>query len=248
MVSTSTSADAFIRASEPFLRYLAEQAGARRTASLHDLVAAAGGPQRVAIVVEDILNGFCKAGALSSPRVDGIVAPIVALLTHAHDLGVTAIALDCDTHAPDAQEFHQFAPHCVAGTAEAEPVDELKRLPFYDAFSITRKNSISAGRGPGSLWQWVRTRLDEGVTTVIAVGDCSDLCLHQAALGIKLGANEENRPLRVVVPFNAVQTYDLPVEVAQRVGALPHDGDLLHEVFLYHLALNGVEVVGAIDA
>ena len=27
------------------------------------------------------------------------------------------------------------------------------------------------------------------------------------------------------------------------VGAMPHDGDLLHAVFLYHLQLNGVQVV-----
>jgi len=27
------------------------------------------------------------------------------------------------------------------------------------------------------------------------------------------------------------------------LGAMPHDGDLLHGVFLYHMAPNGVEVV-----
>jgi hypothetical protein len=40
-----------------------------------------------------------------------------------------------------------------------------------------------------------------------------------------------------------VQTYDLPVDAAKSLGIPPHPGDLLHAVFLYHLALNGVEVV-----
>jgi hypothetical protein len=65
---------------------------------------------------------------------------------------------------------------------------------------------------------------------------------------MKLAANQANRPLRVVVPVDTVDTYDLPVATAAQLGTMPHDGDLLHEVFLYHLALNGVEVVSHIDA
>jgi hypothetical protein len=33
------------------------------------------------------------------------------------------------------------------------------------------------------------------------------------------------------------------VDAAQSLGSLPHPGDLLHLVFLYHMALNGVEIV-----
>ena len=35
----------------------------------------------------------------------------------------------------------------------------------------------------------------------------------------------------------------MPVETALQLGALPHDGDLLHRIFLYSMALNGIEVV-----
>jgi hypothetical protein len=48
---------------------------------------------------------------------------------------------------------------------------------------------------------------------------------------------------RIVVPANCVQTFDMPVETAEEIGAMPHDGDLLHRLFLYQMALNGVEVV-----
>src|SRR5579884_74685 len=127
----ASGVETFIREREPFLRYLAESAAARQPVSLREVIASAGGPERVAVVAIDVVNGFCKAGALASARVGAIVPPIVDLLSRAHAAGVRRVALVCDTHAPDATEFGQFAPHCVAGTPEAEPVDELKALPFY---------------------------------------------------------------------------------------------------------------------
>ena len=246
MPAATPDAEEFVRSSAPFLRYLADRAEARRPASLREIVASAGGPDNVAVLVEDVLNGFCKEGALASTRVGAIVPPIVDLLTRAHAAGVPHVALVCDTHSPQAEEFHQFAPHCVAGTDEAEPVDELKALPFYDTFYVVRKNSISPWYSQANLASWLHARQRAGVSAVLAVGDCTDLCLHQLALPLKLAANQEDRPLRVVVPVDCVQTYDLPVEVAAGLGALPHHGDLLHEIFLYHLALNGVEVVSRI--
>jgi hypothetical protein len=43
-----------------------------------------------------------------------------------------------------------------------------------------------------------------------------------------------------------VDTYDLPVDVAERIGAMPHDANLLHPLFLYHMALNGAKVVSSV--
>jgi hypothetical protein len=61
-------------------------------------------------------------------------------------------------------------------------------------------------------------------------------------------ANAHQRRRRVIVPSDCVDTYDLPVEAAASAGTFPHDGDLLNLVFLYHMALNGIEVVGHIGA
>jgi hypothetical protein len=63
------------------------------------------------------------------------------------------------------------------------------------------------------------------------------------ALHLKLYANAYDLKIRVIVPENAVQTFDMPVETANAIGALPHDGDFMHLVFLYQMLLNGVEVV-----
>ena len=49
-----------------------------------------------------------------------------------------------------------------------------------------------------------------------------------------------------IVPANCSQTFDTPLALARQIGALPHDGDLLHLIFLYSMQMNGIEVVRAI--
>jgi hypothetical protein len=65
---------------------------------------------------------------------------------------------------------------------------------------------------------------------------------------LRLRANAYNLPgFRVIVPAEAVDTYDVPDDVPEELGVTPHPGDFFHQVFLYHLALNGVEVVRALS-
>jgi hypothetical protein len=76
------------------------------------------------------------------------------------------------------------------------------------------------------------------------VGNCTDLCVYQLAMHLRVRHNARNVPgVSVIVPANAVDTYDLPVETASAIGAMPHPGDFFHQVFLYHMALNGIQVV-----
>jgi nicotinamidase-related amidase len=84
------------------------------------------------------------------------------------------------------------------------------------------------------------------ISTFIVVGNCTDICVYQLANFLCARANAFGHDWRVIVPEDCVQTYDLPIATAEAVGATPHDGDLLHKVFLYHMALNGVEVVKGI--
>ena len=65
---------------------------------------------------------------------------------------------------------------------------------------------------------------------------------------MKLRANAAGRRVRVIVPEDCVDTYDMPVPLAQQLGIMPHDGDFHHRFFLYHMALNGVEVVSHVAA
>lgn len=194
----------------------------------------------VALFCVDMINGFCHQGALASPRVQSIIPAVVNTFEQAYAIGVRSFVLPQDCHSEGAPEFAAFPPHCQCGSREAETIPELLALPFAHLYTIFPKNSLSAFYNTG-LTAWLSDHPE--LNTIIVVGDCTDLCVHQLALPLKLQANALNRPLRVIVPENAVQTYDMPVETAQAAGILPHDGDVMHLVFLYHMQLNGVEVV-----
>jgi len=197
-------------------------------------------PERAAITAVDIINGFIRFGSLASPRVERIIPNVVRIMQAAWGLGVRNILHATDRHEPDAVEFNAFLPHCVQGTAEAEPVDELKALPFAGSILNIPKNTIASGMQT-ELEDWVLVHPE--VDTFIVVGDVTDLCVYQLAMYLRLDANARNLQRRVIVPENCVQTYDYPAAAAETQGGFAHDGDLLHAVFLHHMALNGIEVV-----
>jgi nicotinamidase-related amidase len=197
-------------------------------------------PGHTAIVTVDVTRGFCYEGPLSSPRVATIVAPIVTLYQKAWQRGLRHILLTQDTHEPEAVEFAQWPPHCVRDTAEAQTVDEIRSLPFFNEIRLFEKNSISSDVNSG-LSAWVAAHPE--VDTFIVTGDCTDLCTYQLAMYLRLDANDRQLKRRVIVPANTVQTYDLPLDVAGQIGAMPHPGDLIHAMFLWHMQLNGVEIV-----
>ena len=231
----------FIGNSELFLRYLAGWAGGLPSANLAEVAAE---PGRVAIISVDVINGFCTTGALASPRIQGIVAPIADLFERARAAGVEYLALVQEAHEPDAVEFEAYPRHAVRGSAEAEAAPELKALPFYNELPIFTKNSISPAINTG-LEAWLQAHPQ--IHTFIAVGDCTDLCTYQLAMHLRLRANANQLEQRVIVPANCTDTFDTPLAVAKTIGAMPHDADLLHWIFLYNMRLNGIEVVRAIS-
>jgi len=196
--------------------------------------------ERVALFCVDMIKGFCTEGPLSSPRVQGIAPAVVTTFENAYTAGVRDFLLAQDAHTPDAVEFESYPPHCIEGTSEAETISELAQLPFADIFTIVPKNSLNPFHGTELLaWQDIHRDL----SVAIVVGDCTDLCVHEMAMHLKLYANAHNRKMRVIVPANAVQTFDTPIETAKQLGILPHSADVMHLLFLYHMCLNGIEVV-----
>ena len=223
---------------KPFLDWLARWEEGLPEEKLEEIVS---DPARVALASVDLTNGFCCEGPLASPRVAGIIPATVRLFQRAYDLGVRHFLLPQDTHDADALEFLAYPPHAVGGTSESDTVDELTALPFSDCFVIIPKNSVSCDIGT-DLDPWLDAH--SRVTTFIVVGDCTDICVYLMAMHLRLRANVLGvGDARVIIPADCVQTYDLSVEAAAQAGALPHDGDLLHSIFLYHMALNGIEVV-----
>jgi nicotinamidase-related amidase len=228
----------------PFLAWLHDWYGSLAPVRLEELVREAGGPDRVAILVVDLLVGFCLEGPLASPRVGALAAPAATFLTAARGAGIRNILSGMDAHPPDSPEFAAFPPHCLRGTREAELIPELEAYPFASDMVRVPKGSLNVG-----LEDAFQTWLAEHpkIRTWIVIGDCTDLCVYHAAMHLRLRANTLGQELTVCLPADLVATYHLPVEAARNLGALPHDGDLLHQLFLYHLALNGVRVAGSVS-
>jgi len=209
-----------------------------------DLEETVSDASRVALVSEDLVKGFCTTGPLASERIAGIVPAVLDIFERAHNLGVRHFLMLQDAHDPGALEFSAYPPHCMADSEQSEMIDELRALPFANRFTVIPKNSISSDVGT-DLTSWLDQHPE--VTTFIVVGDCTDICVYHGAIYLRVRANtlgQENA--RVIVPADCVQTYDMPVEAALEVGAMPHDSDLLQRIFLYHMALNGVEVVSSL--
>jgi nicotinamidase-related amidase len=201
-------------------------------------------PDNVAVISADLVNGFCYEGPLASPRIAGIVEPSAALFRRAHELGVRDFVLVQEYHTHDALEFEQFGPHCIRGTHEAETVPALRDLPFSDMFKVVHKNSLHPAYET-DLDVWLGER--PALRAFVVVGDCTDLCTYQVVLHLKLSANARDERVHVIVPADCVDTYDLPVEAARDIGAMPHDANLLHPLFLYHMALNGATVCARVE-
>ena len=239
------NAKQFITGSRPFLTWLVGWYNTRPTLGLASLIAEAGGPDKVAVMAVDVTTGFCSEGALASERVGRIVQPIARLFELAHRLGVRHFVLPQDTHSPDAVEFGSYPPHCVRGSNESQTVPELSTLPFSSQFTIIEKNSVSVSIGT-DLDGWLAAHPE--VTAFIVVGDCTDLCTHQLAMHLRLRANAFNlRGVRVILPVDGVDTFDIPVKTAGELGIMPHHADLLHLIFLYNMAENGIEVVTKVE-
>jgi nicotinamidase-related amidase len=226
--------------SELFLRYVVDWEASLPTVELSSLI---DDPRRAAVLCVDVINGFCHSGPLASDRVKSIIHPIVELFERAHAAGVRHFLLPQDTHEAEAVEFSHYPPHGMRGTEESDTVPELKALPFYRDMVIFPKNSINSALNTG-LENWLKEH--PAVDTFITVGDCTDLCTYQLAMFLRLRANAHQLRQRVILPVNCVDTFDLPVDTAKPIGAVPHDGDLLHLIFLYSMMLNGVEVVRSI--
>ncbi len=233
-----------VDSSRPFLGWLVDWYNSRPTLDLAQVIEEVGDAGRIAVMAVDVTNGFCTEGALSSERVGGIVQPIARLFERAYGLGVRHFVLPQDTHSENAVEFGSFPPHCMRGTAESQTVPELQNQPFADLFNVIEKDSVSVAIG---------TRLDgwlddhPKVVIFLVVGDCTDFCTYQLAMHLRLRANAlKLRDVRVILPMDGVDTFDVPVEVAEELGIMPHHADLLHPIFLFNMAQNGVEIVAEV--
>lgn len=182
-----------------------------------------------ALFIIDMINGFAREGALQSPRVEALIPEIDRLLKLANKKGIKSLAFT-DAHGNDSPEFESYPVHCVAGTSEAAMVREIAETGGYTQIP---KNSTNAFHEE-AFQKWLKE--NPGINTFIMTGDCTDICIQQLAINLRTWFNQQNIKSRIIVPANAVDTYDLGL----------HQGDLVHAMALYNMSINGVEIVKAI--
>jgi nicotinamidase-related amidase len=190
-------------------------------------------PQQTAVLSVDVIEGFCRVGALASPRVEAIIPNVVNLIQNAEARGINDIAFIQDSHPENAEEFGAYPPHCIKGTLEARAASELENLPNWKTYAHFEKNSISSLEST-QLVAWLEQR--PNLKNIICIGDVTDLCLYSLAIGVKLRSLAQGLGQRIIVPENCVQTWDSP----------DHPGDLYHAMFLFQLKRNGVEIVSSV--
>lgn len=197
-------------------------------------------PERAAFFSADLINGFVHTGPLASPRVRALVEPVADLFVRGWEHGIRQFVLLQDTHPEDTPEFRAYPPHAVAGTEESETIPELAALPFAETFTVIKKNSLNPAIETGFDAWWDEHR---ELNRAIIVGDCTDLCVYQLAMHLRLRANALGlHDFEVIVPINAVDTFDIPLNAGTGPGSA-HPGDFFHEVFLYHMASNGIRTI-----
>lgn len=181
------------------------------------------------LVVVDMINGFVNEGALASPRIKNIIPEVSDIILKCSEKNINIIAF-ADCHSENSIEFESFPLHCIKNTTETEIISEIKdKIP-----TVIMKNSTNGFHSPefqkllakNSHWK-----------NFIVCGDCTDICVHNFCMTLKTYFNEINIKSRVIVPMNAVETYD----------GYNHNADFMNLSSFIIMKTNGIELVKEIE-
>ena len=138
-------------------------------------------PNRTAVVVVDMQNGFCHPdGSLHADPSEAAIAPVTALVDRAREAGASVVYTR-DVHPPEQfddahyyDEFDRWGEHVVEGSWDAELVADLD---VRDDDHVVEKHTYDA---------FYRTDLDgyldaHGVRDLLICGTLANVCvLHTA--------------------------------------------------------------------
>ena len=178
---------------------------------------------RTLIIVIDMINGFCKKGALASNRSADKIEPIVELLNKLPNAKKVFVR---DCHDIDAIEFKSYPPHCH----DLQESALIKELTCFNGIDVT-KNSTNA------FFALQNSILDlTHYTNIVLVGVCTDICVMQLGLTLKAYFNEKNFSSNILVIMDCVDTFDSPL----------HDAELSNLFALKFLEGAGVDIYKSI--
>ena len=186
------------------------------------------------LILIDMNKGFCVKGALASKRIAGIIPDVVKTVELFVNEKAPIVAFT-DRHTENAAEFSNLPAHCVEGTEESELVDELS--PYRSAMTVVGKNSTNSFLEPNAQ-ELIHDLIGSGFTNFVIAGCCTDICVKTFAIMLKTFFNQNDMDMNIIVPLEAVETYDTP----------GHDADVLNLFALYDMRMNGIRLVSGIIA
>ena len=156
------------------------------------------------LVVVDLVNGFVREGAMADPYIQHIIPESERRVRKFLKQGDQVVYVR-EWHKDDCTEFKRYPKHCMAETFEAEMVEELTK--YEDKVIIQKKNSTSAmfAYGFEEILKSMK-KLEE----VVIIGCCTDICVLNCAIPMQNYFDEKNREITIIVPKNAVETYNAP--------------------------------------
>ncbi|HEY8444101.1 MAG TPA: cysteine hydrolase [Clostridia bacterium] len=173
---------------------------------------------RCAVIIMDMVAGFCDSGALASPRLKSLAERIAGALDYLPDAVKFFIN---DAHTPDSLEFSSYPKHCH--TPEERQITEvLSRVKGI----IIEKDSTN---GIFSFLKYADINLYDNF---LIMGNCTDICVLQFALSLRAYFNEIKKTANVLVFTEYVDTFDGPL----------HNAELMQVFALKNMEQSGVKI------
>ena len=147
------------------------------------------------LVIDMLIDFLSPSGSLYvGDEAAGVVFPISELLKKERASGAKVIYI-CDHHTPEDAEFKMFPAHCIAGTAGAEIIPELKPRQ-EDVIIYKRRYSAFSGT------ELDITLREYQITKLLLVGVCTNICVLYTA------ADARNLNYSVSVPKECVASFN----------------------------------------
>lgn len=156
-----------------------------------------------ALFLIDMNVGFCEEGNLADPTIKNIVPNIIPIIRTTLEKNEGFFVVN-DSHSKDSVELKRFANHCM-GDKESRTIKELAIYEKY-AHKMFLKNSTCALFAPGMMETLMEMA---NLKRIIIVGCCTDICIQNFALALRNFLDELNMDVEIIVPKNAVETYDI---------------------------------------
>lgn len=152
----------------------------------------------------DMVEGFVNIGAMSNKDYNLLVPAQKEIMDDIREDG-ELITFIGEAHEENAQEFKNYPKHCIEGTKEEDFISDFQEYLEYVNTLVYKKNSIN---GMLNLKLLADLKRMKNLREVIFTGVCEDLCVMDFARTYSRYMDEINRPVKMFVLENAVDTFD----------------------------------------